>query len=315
MKVSRISGTPSPALARSLAAFETPFTYPLGPGRFFRITHCDDYPLFFRAMGDEACFVAQHHDRVVGVLGTAIRKLSMPDGTQTTTAYLGDLKIAPGARGGLVLARLAQAADDWLRPNVTSAFGVVMGGTSLLPSAYSGRAGIPPFQDVGRLMILRLSSQEKSPARDPGNFQTTPETGLACYARLSDGRYFCPPLDAQKRSQTTPVWLMNPDGSACGMLEDTRKAKRLINDDGSELLSAHLSCFACENPAAGAKLIKVALQNLAEFALPALFVAVADSDAEDLRGSLPGVTILAAPATVFGAGLKPGTWNINSSEI
>ena len=44
-----------PALAR----FEEQFTYPLGPGRTLRISHGDDYPRFFRAIGDAACFVAE----------------------------------------------------------------------------------------------------------------------------------------------------------------------------------------------------------------------------------------------------------------
>ena len=116
MRLYQLPGPPSPALARALEEFESPFTYPLGPGKFFHITHGEDYTLFFRALGDSACFVAERQGRVVGALGTAVRQLWMPDGDERGVAYLGDLKIAPDARSGMVLLRLAQAAEAWLQP-------------------------------------------------------------------------------------------------------------------------------------------------------------------------------------------------------
>ena len=271
--------------------------------------------MFFRALGDEACFVAEHQGRVLGTLGTAIRRLWMPDGTERRAAYLGDLKITAEARGGVVLGRLAQAAEAWLRPKVEAAFGVVMGGTALSPGAYTGRAGIPVFQELGRLAILRLSAGGESIGDPLRRFRATPEAGLACYRRLSLGRHACPPVEAHQRSLITPLWLMIPDGSACGMLEDTRKAKRLINGDGSELLSAHLSHFACNAAVAGSLLLRAALREVAGLGLPALFVTVAESDARDLREYLPDIDSLAAPAAVFGTGLRSGAWNINSAEI
>src|SRR6185436_19861358 len=106
MKVHQISGPPSPALAQALAEFEAPFLYPLGPGKFFRISHGEDYTLFFRAQGNGSCLIAEHQGRVVGALGTVIRRLWLPNGTECSAAYLGDLNIAPDARGGTVLIRL-----------------------------------------------------------------------------------------------------------------------------------------------------------------------------------------------------------------
>ena len=108
---------------------------------------------------------------------------------------------------------------------------------------------------------------------------------------------------------------MTPDGSACGVLEDTRNAKRLISEDGSELVSAHLSCFAYNTVSAGARLIEIARRQLARLAFPALFVAVAQPDAKELGEFLPQAGLTTAPATVYGAGLPTGNWNINSSEI
>jgi hypothetical protein len=315
MKVHQASSPPSPALARALAEFEAPFTYPLGLGEFFRITHGEDYTLFFRAMGDGACFIAEHQGGVVGTLGTSIRRLRMPDGAERTVAYLGDLKIAPNARGGAVLLRLAQAAEAWLRPRVQAGFGVVMGGTAHTPEGYTGRAGIPVFRDVGQLVVLRISPNDECAKSGPVHFETTQEIGLRCYEDLSLGRYACIASDAQQRSQIKPVWLMNSDGSACGMLEDTRRAKRLITGNGSELLSAHLSYFAYDTISAGAELIHVALGKIGSLGLPALFVAVAEPDAQELRKCLRNVELVSAPATIYGAGLMAGTWNINSSEI
>jgi hypothetical protein len=314
MKVHQVSGPPAPALARALTEFEAPFTYPLGPGKFFRISHGDDYTLFFRAQGNGCYFIAEQQGRVAGALGTAVRTLWMPDGLERSAAYFGDLKIAADARNGTVLVRLARAAEAWLRPQVDAGFGVVMGGTTLTPEAYTGRAGIPGFQDLGRLVIFRISDGDGMKA-EAGDFLTNREAGLACYRRLSLGRYACPTGQPEERSQITPLWLMNPDGSACGLLEDTRKAKRLINGDGSELLSAHLSCFAYSATSAGAELIAVALQNAERLGLPALFVSVAEPDAQELRRSFHHFEVLAAPAIVYGTGLMAGAWNINSAEI
>jgi len=98
-------------------------------------------------------------------------------------------------------------------------------------------------------------------------------------------------------------------------LEDTRNAKRLINDDGSEMASGHLSYFAFKNAVAGAELLREALGLLPSFGLPALFVAVCEPDAGALCTELRDVRILPAAATVFGTGLMPGLWNINSAEI
>ncbi len=318
MNIHPLSGPPPPAMVRALADFEAPFTYPLGPDKFFHITHGDDYTLFFRAQGDATCFVAEQQGRVIGSLGTVIRRLWMPDGAEHPVAYLGDLKIARRARGGVVLARLAQAAEAWLRPKLNAAFGVVMGGTASTPETYTNRAGIPGFQVVGRLTVLRISNLTADQCGNDQTLVSTNEAGLACYRTFSRSRYACPVGQPALRSQIAPTWLMNPDGSACGLLEDTRKAKRLIVSDGTELLSAHLSCFSCATVSAGARLVRGAVQRATESGLPGLFVTLPEPDAKALcveLANVGGLAILPAPAVVYGTGLEPGTWNINSAEI
>jgi hypothetical protein len=313
MKVWQLSEPPSPDLARALAEFEAPFTYPLGPGKSFRISHGNDYTLFFRAQGNGSCFIAEDGGRVLGVLGTSVRRLWLPNAEEISAAYFGDLKIAPQARGRLVLGRLAREAEAWLRPKVAAGFGVVMGGTTMAPDDYTGRAGIPGFHDVGQVALLRVSGCNA--AEPPGHFLTDRETGLGYYRQLSFGRYACPTGEAAARSRILPLWLVHPGGAACGLLEDTRKAKRLILEDGSELLSAHLSCFAYSSVGAAAELIEVALAAAVQAGLPALFVSVTASEAEELCTTLRKLEVHVASATVYGAGLAAGGWNINSSEI
>src|SRR5262245_66563678 len=92
MNVHPLRAPPSPELARALDQFEEQFRYPLGPGRFFRIVHGEDYPRFFRAMGEGVCFVAEMEEKVRGVIGAALRRLVLPDGEERPAVYLGDLK-------------------------------------------------------------------------------------------------------------------------------------------------------------------------------------------------------------------------------
>src|SRR5258707_1169046 len=110
MNIHALRDAPPPRLATALAEFEARFAYPLGPGRSFTISHGDDYPRFFRAMGPATCLIAEKEGRVLGAIGVAIRPLLMADGSERQVAYIGDLKVDPGVRGTLVFLRLAQAA-------------------------------------------------------------------------------------------------------------------------------------------------------------------------------------------------------------
>ena len=62
-------------------------------------------------------------------------------------------------------------------------------------------------------------------------------------------------------------------------------------------------------------LIGIALQHSVCLGLPALFVTAVEPYARELRAAFQHFEVLAAPASVYGAGLKAGLWNINSSEI
>lgn len=314
MKLHQLKDAPPPALAEALDRFEQQFTYPLGPGRSFRISHGADYPRFFRAIGDAACFVAERDGQVAGVLGAAIRDFLAPSGEPVRAAYLGDLKVDPAMRGGRVLPALASAALEWAKPRVTAAFAVVMDGTPVTPTRYTGRLGVPQFSELARIAVLRLMSAKGEPILMDS--LTGDAAGSDGYRRLSRGRYACPGGSPPERSEIQPGWLMSPDGNACGRLEDTRRAKRLITNDGVEMMSAHLSCFAYTTIDAGAELSRHAMLLARELGLPALFVAVPRSEAEAFRRALSDVEIIDAPATVYGVGFEPGRlWNINTAEI
>jgi hypothetical protein len=315
MTIHPLQKAPTAELAQALERFEVQFRYPLGPGRYFRISHGEDYPRFFRAMGEGICFVAERENRVLGVIGAALRRLTLPNGTEQQSLYLGDLKIDPSARGGRVLPHLAAAVRQWTGTRVTSSFAVVMDGTPVTPERYTGRLGIPSFEVLGKVMVLRLSTMGSHAMQDKEQ-RTSEETGTARYLQLSAGRYASPGGNPAERSEMDPLWLLAPDGEACGRLEDTRRGKRLISDDGTEMQSAHMSCFAYQDVSAGVAILRVALGFAAARGLPALFVAVAAAEAEDFRRLLEGTDPVLAPATIYGTGLEPGPlWNINTAEI
>jgi hypothetical protein len=315
MIVHELRDAPPPKLAQALDQFEEQFQYPLGPGQSFRIIHGEDYPRFFRAMGEGICFVAEKEGRVVGVIGAAVRRLTLPTGENQSAVYFGDVKIDPTVRGGKTLLRLARAVQNWIGTEVTAAFAVVMDGTTVSPTRYTGRLGIPLFSELGKIAVLRFSTPGSKTISDE-KWQTNEEQGAACYLQLCPGKYACPGGDSALRSETEPVWLMEPTGRASGRLEDTRRAKRLIADDGIEMQSAHLSCFEYGDRNAGINLLQIALQIAADRKFPHLFVAVPVQETDFFIQSLKETEPVVATATVFGTGLPSGpTWNINTAEI
>jgi hypothetical protein len=109
---------------------------------------------------------------------------------------------------------------------------------------------------------------------------------------------------------------VHPTAAAIGRLEDTHRAKRLIADDGIEMRSAHLSCFAWRDVAAGVELLHAARHRAGGLGFPAMFVAIPADHAQTFIEKLALRDIVAAPATVYGTGIEPGgNWIVNTSEI
>jgi hypothetical protein len=315
MTLLALDGPPPPDLAARLLAFEAQFRYPLGAGRRFRIDHGPDPTRFFRSLGPAVGIVDEHEGAIRGVIGAALRQICLPGGEVRNAVYVGDLKLDPRARGGRTLVRLATAVREWAAGRAACAFSVVMGGTPASPQQYTGRLAIPAFAPIGEIAVLRLPTAGATGAqRADDKWLATAAAAQACRLALCASRCCCQGGEPSLRSELSPVDLVAPDGAACGRLEDTRRAKRLIADDGTEMLSAHVSGLAYADTPAAAALIEVARRRAAALGLPALFVAVPVEDAEPLCSRLPPDTVR-APATVYGHGLERGTWNIDTACI
>ena len=314
MNVHALETVASSRLAGALERFERQFTYPLGPGRSFRISHGDDYVRFFRAMGEARCFVAERDQRVLGVLGASLRTLLFPGGERRRVLYLGDLKVDPAVQGGRMVLRLATAVKTWLDERTELAFGVVMDGTKATPARYTGRLGLPSFAALAKIVVLRLRARAAHKRSDA--WRGSEGDGEECHQRLVSHGFACP-VGAPSRSEMARCWLVDPAGAACGSLEDTLQSKRLYDAaDGSEIRSAHLSCFAYGSLESGVRLLETALAGAVENGFHCLFVAVPAGDATEFVTRFGEKVDVVAPATVFGTGLAAGwPWNINTSEI
>jgi hypothetical protein len=177
--------------------------------------------------------------------------------------------------------------------------------------------GLPAFTPLAKVMVFRVPAEAEAEAvGDATRFTTDADAGERCYRELSRGRYWSPGGRPEERSELSPTWLVDAEGLACGRLEDTRRAKRLLLSDGSEMVSAHLSCFAFAEVAAGAALVRTAARRAAGLGYPALFVAAADPDIAGLQARLGSMDLTLASATVYGTGLEAGRpWNVNTAEI
>lgn len=312
MNVHELMKPPPAWLSQALAEFEAQFRYPLGPGRSFRISHGRDYVTFFQAMGEARVFVAERGGIVLGTLAAIVRTLRFPDGETRRVAYLCDLKVTPQARGGRALFLLLNALQDRLKaPCQGYAYAVVMNGTPRTPGEYSGQLGLPAFEKLDEFAILRIPTSGAS-SGDHG-IQASQNAVEATYGRLTQGQYTPLSGDSAVRSQMPPVYLESTD--ACGVLEDTRLGKRLIDDAENEMVSAHLSRFAYAEVTAGARLLNRALARAKDAGFPALFTALPASGAARLAEYLPPQTVLTS-ASVYACGFTgKAAWRIDTAEI
>lgn len=315
MNLHTINNNPAPQLAAALAEFEKQFSYPLGPGKSFRIDHGHDYPRFYRAMGNNACFVAERNGEVLGVLSAVLRTLSLPFGDQRKVAYVGDLKVAPGKPGGRIVLRLILRLRRWARQRAVAAYSIVMDGTQVTPVRYTGRLGIEPFTELGKLMILSI------PTRIGGkphvnSWRSDEPRARNCYQHLSRHSARCLESNPDIRSVMKPYWLVHPELHAAGLLEDTRQAKRLVGMNGKEMIRSHLSFCAWSNHASALALLREALRSSADRGFDEMFVAVSPQVANSVVADLGISGLTQAPATVYGYGLDAGMdWSVNTSEI
>ena len=319
MNIHLINAAPSASMAKKLEAFERQFEYPLGTENHFRISHGSDYTRFFRALGEPACFVVEHRGRIKGVLGGTVRDLTFPDGLSWPVAYFCDLKIAPNARSGGTLACLMASAHCWAENKCAAAFAVVMDGTKATPDKYTGRVGFPRFTELAKIMVFRVSALDLGDVIVPDDERPITATSaevVRCFQLLTAGHFATPCGNSAERSEIEPLGTILPDESACGIVEDTRKAKRLVDCSGVELRSSHLSNFAYSTPDAGAKLVQEALVHSAKAGYSTMYFSVPQQDARRMHNALGFADTVLAPATIFSHKLSTGyQWSINTSEV
>jgi hypothetical protein len=316
MNLHRLSAAPPGWLGEALERFEARFYYPLGEGIKFRISHGRSYISFFEAMGDATVWVAERSGEVVGTLAAIVRSLHLPGGEVRRVAYLCDLKVTPGPQAGRALASLAGATVKSLAgKGIQSAYSVVMGGTSRSPEGYTGRLDIPQFSPLGDIVVFKVTAP-RGPRPSSGANITTGEDVHAVYESLNASRVSAEACCPSLRSFEAPVPLLAVDGQACGIIDDTRRGKRLWLDTGAELRAAHLSRFSYANVEAGANLVRHAMTIVARQGVPTMFFAVPSGDAPCFAAALSDHSPHMAPARIYGCGL-PTTeaWSVDTSEI
>ncbi|HAL72172.1 MAG TPA: hypothetical protein DCP71_10410 [Verrucomicrobiales bacterium] len=297
-------------MGQALERFEAQFQYPLGDNSHFSISHGQAYLPFFSAMGPATLLVAEREGEVIGTLARVQRWLHWQGECpmKQLAHYLCDLKISPQARGSRVLALLMNEARRQIeRSKSLSCYGIVMNGTGRLPMSYTGRVGIPLFEKVAEIVVLRLSSLQNTEAKAGHTVKQTCPGPPACI--VTGGR-------TGLRSQMPPVPILDERGIMRGLLEDTRLAKRLWTDGGAEMVSAHLSGLHFDTPSKGAETIRRAVQEASQQQIPAVFTAVPKSRVEGLLPYFEDLNVEEAPATIYGYQLKAGyDWWVDTAEI
>ncbi len=319
MKIHQLSSSPPPELGIALEEFEQSFLYPLGPEQKFRISHGREYLPFFRAMGEVTLLVAEQAGQVLGTLVLVRRmvRIRTVAGTQDEPAYyLCDLKLRKEWRRTPLLARMIGTARKLIEASgCQRCYCVVMDGTGRLPTDYTGRLGVPPFEPLGQIMIIRVSSRETLPVDRNVRNSTASEAEDLCQRIRSVGISAAHGLSSE-RSLMTPLGFMHSTDLACGKLEDTRRGKRLHLESGEELLSAHLSNWTWTDARAGVDILQQALAASIQKGFPALFSCLPLQRYLQFYPLLRPLQIQEAPASIYGTGFEINQeWWIDTAEI
>ena len=302
---------PPEPLGAALERFEAQFRYPLGPDATFSISHGRRYITFFEAVGAPTLLVAERDGVVLGTIAAALRPLRFPDGSVHSVAYLGDLKVAPSVRGGVLLARMFRELYTRIAPAAGGkAYAIVMDGTDRTPPSYTGRLGIPEFARAGGIAVLKIAAGASSDGLR--------EVGAGVFEEFAPSGFRPVGGRADLRSSFPPVCLASEDGSACGRLEDSRRAKRLLLPEGGELIAAHLSGFCWRRTCDGAHFLRGVSERCATMGIPAFFTTVPARVAADLVSAMSGCSVVVAPATVYSCGFdndRGADWFVDTAEI
>jgi hypothetical protein len=317
MRIHAIDSLINPALAEAIDSFEKEFSYPLGPTNHFRISHAQNHSGFFQSMGKSQSLIVERDGIVYGAIGAALRTIYTPHGSSIKAAYIGDFKVSEQARGSSAAYRLLKETQQWILSATNYGFCIVMNGTANSPLKYTGRLGITKFELLGEVSILRISIKHVMDNKSWLVNQCNDASLL--YKNLIAGRWSILSGVATMRSALQPQWFVSHNNSACGLVEDTRKTKKLFTLSNEEILSAHLSSFAYLSPFSGAEIIQMAMKYASQFGYKSIFVAVSVNDAPIFHKILSSYEITEAQASIFGN--LPGSiistrqWVVNTAEI
>ncbi|MCY3885087.1 MAG: hypothetical protein OXG24_09275 [Gammaproteobacteria bacterium] len=246
MTVTHVWTKPPKLFCERLQEFERQFNYPLNANQRFRIEHSFEYERFFRAMGSPVTVVAEKNGNILGVLSATVRTLSLSETECENWLYIGDVKIDEASRSRHVLERLFIATQSWVGTKCSKGYAVVMDGTGVTPHMYTGRVGIPTFRAQQSVKLFAFATKSLKRVATEQEVVKTPDDSPQKYKHVGSlrERHLAPNWSStvfSHRSCMNPVWLSVPRTGCVGLLEDTRRAKRLYDSKSHELLYAHLS--------------------------------------------------------------------------
>ncbi|MCM8541246.1 MAG: hypothetical protein NE328_13310 [Lentisphaeraceae bacterium] len=298
------------SLSDQMCNFERSFCYPLGNSGNFSISHGDDYSRFFRAMGKCKIYLARHKGQIAGSLAVVKRPIYL-NGNKQESLYIGDLKITKG-NGKVLYCLIKEAHDDNLSLRDIPQYGIMMKGTERRPSDYTGRLGLPKFKNMGEVAIIRVPVNEITEEVRADKISLHGAISLCEELRAKESAL--PIGRTQIRSLNVPKAFCLEGKTAVCILEDTMTAKRLFSDDGTEIVSGHLSAFQYLRAVDGVELVRSMLPQAAAAKYPALFFSVPYEDQGIFTKNLPGAKC--APAFVYGRNMEASSrWQLNTSEI
>lgn len=299
-----------------LAEFEALFTYPLQNQEYFRISHSPDYSAFFRSIGSFAqSLLILKEKKIIAGLSAVECDIYTPQGNKKAL-YVGDLKICANFRNSRALWKLISFVSACY-PKIREAFCVVMEGTAVVPSAYTGRLGVPLFQPLQSINIIALDTKKVAQSASSAVNTLNSIQGKQLFTQLAAEKNYIQNNQPDLRSLNPPQWICSDSKMACGRLEDTQKGKRLFHQNGHELLNAHLAAFIYTEFDDAIHLLQQACIIAFQQGLHQLFCNIKLQDVPYCTQVFGTALQVNTQATVFTAGLGPSRydWLISTSEI
>ena len=171
--------------------------------------------------------VADEGGRIVASASSAVRDVYI-DGHPTRCAYLGDLRIAPEARGGTLLWRIHRFVADILRANdVDLAHGSIVEGNVAGATLREERRGVPRYRPLGRIRVCAISGVRRSAAGGSIAIRRARPDDLPEVARALDA--FC------ARHDFAPVWTPDRLAAAIAATPGLAIDRFLLAFDGATL--------------------------------------------------------------------------------